>query len=197
MTIKIITVLSESKQAEIKSYLDEHQNLLQQDVSKYAVGRQRYWFMCEPVLTSGGQRYKFANRLPRLEEFSQRCYQLALQKANLPLANCLFGLVAYGSVGIDKHRDDTYAAYPAVNINLSTNDTLWGYTEDYQQFGYGKRNQQAQEIVYEVPPGAVVLFNCKNPHRVVKCDNDRYSINLWSVGHKAQQHYQKFYDSQR
>lgn len=57
------------------------------------------------------------------------------------------------------------------------------------------QGNQVEEVVYEILPGAVVLFNCKNPHRVVRCDDTRYSINLWSIARKCQTHFDKYLKS--
>ena len=192
MSIQVVYQFSQKEQAEIRKYLDTTQSLLVNDVSKYARGRKRYWFNYEPRLTSGGKEYSKANSLPKLIDFSKPTYEFAVRSLEIPDLAFEFGLVAYGNVGIEKHRDDTYAAYPAVTVNISKEPTLWGYTKDYQQFKYGKRDENAQEVIYEIPPGAVVLFNCKNPHRVVRCDAERYSINLWSVSAKAKPFFDKF-----
>lgn len=194
--LKIVKILSVERQEELRSYLDERRCFLERDISKYAVGRQRYWLQHEPKLTGGGKEYKPAYRLSRLWSFCSATYSHAITHCDLSYTpTAAVGLVAYGDVGISKHRDDTYADYPAVTINLSTTPTLWSYTLCYPEFKYSKQNENAEEEIHELPPGAVVLFNCKNPHAVVRCDKTRYSINLWSIAKKSQPHFNSYLES--
>lgn len=193
MSILIIKVISANQQKQIREYLNAHQGLLQSDVSKYAQGRQRYWIEHEAILNSKGERYKPAAKLERLWNFAQATYSQAVEFAGLNYKpTAALGLVAYGAIGIDSHRDDTYADYPAVSINISSEPTLWGYKAEYPEFKYSTKQLEEPEIIYEIPPGAVVLFNCKNPHRVAICDDTRYSINLWAIAPKCQKHFDKY-----
>ncbi|MEO1592668.1 MAG: hypothetical protein AAFU71_15445 [Cyanobacteria bacterium J06632_22] len=178
--LEIIAVLPTQQQAKLRQYLNQHRSYLTADISRYAVGRQRFWLEHQAVLGSYGKQYQPGRKLPRLWAFCQTTYQQALLQAQLPTRDVHLGLIAYGEVGIKKHRDDTYAAIPAVSINLSSQPTLWGYTPAYTGFE-ARQPKFAEEVVHTLPPGAVVLFNSKNLHRVVQADADRWSINLWSI----------------
>ncbi|MEO0540499.1 MAG: hypothetical protein AAFZ80_06505 [Cyanobacteria bacterium P01_A01_bin.105] len=189
--LKVITVLPHQQQQTLRQYLDQHRDCLSADVSRYAVGRQRFWLEHQAVLGSYGKQYQAGEKLPPLWTLCQRMYAQALRQAELPLQAVHLGLIAYGKVGIKKHRDDTYAAVPAVSINLSTEPTLWGYTPAYD--GYDARQPKAaEEVVYELPPGAVTIFNSKNLHRVVQADPERWSINLWSISTRCMPYFNAY-----
>ncbi len=143
------------------------------------------------MLGSYGKQYKPGAKLPRLWEFCQTIYHQALLQADLPPRAVHLGLVAHGQVGIKKHRDDTYAAVPAVSINLSTQPTEWGYTPAYTGFE-ARQPKAVEETVYTLLPGAVVLFNSKNLHRVVQADEERWSINLWSISARCMPYFETY-----
>lgn len=190
--LKLITVLSEPQQRQLQAYLNQHQRLLQLDDSSYAGGRRRFWLQHRPVLGSGGRRYSDAPRLPQLWQLCRNIYQRAVATTDLQgFHEPHLGLAAYGAVGIRQHRDDPYAACPAVTINLSTEITRWGYTPVYS--GYDNRSpQRVEEQIYHLPPGAIILFNSQNPHRVVSADPKRWSLNLWSISPKCRPYFQHY-----
>lgn len=194
--LKIVAVLPPSQQKQLRQYLDQHRHHLSADVSRYAIGRQRFWLEHQAVLGSYGKQYQAAAKLPRLWTFSQKIYHQALLQAALPLREVHLGLVAYGEVGIKKHRDDTYSAVPAVSVNLSTAPTLWGYTPAYEGFE-ARQPKAAEETVHTLPPGAVVLFNSKNLHRVIQADSDRWSINLWSIAPRCMPYFTAYLEEQQ
>ena len=102
-----------------------------------------------------------------------------LNKLGIPFD---LGLITHGPVGINWHRDDSYAQFTAYSINLSTVDYEWGYQAQYPGFEYSRdRNDNAPQTVYRIPPGAIIKFNCKNPHAALGSDPDRWSINLWRL----------------
>ncbi|MGD1855508.1 MAG: hypothetical protein ACFB2W_14785 [Leptolyngbyaceae cyanobacterium] len=191
--LKIISILPPDKQHRIRKHLNQHRSLLTDDTSSYGVGRRRYWLEHQPVLGSGGRSYRPAAQHPQFWHFCQTIYQRASRIA-LPDEELLMpdlGLVAYGNVGIREHRDDPYAACPAVSINLSTMPTQWGYTANYT--GYDKRYpKRASEKIYHLPPGAIIMFNSQNPHRVICPDAERWSINLWQISSACRPYFQSY-----
>ena len=194
--LKLISILPPTKQHKLRKHLNQHRSLLSLDISSYGVGRQRYWLEHEPVLGSCGRSYQPAVRQPQFWNFCQTIYQRACRIA-LPEQTDLkpdVGLVAYGGIGIREHRDDPYAACPAVSINLSTSPTQWGYTAVYP--GYDKRNpRRTREHVHRLPPGAIVMFNSQNPHRVIEPDRERWSINLWRISSSCRPYFQSYLEA--
>ncbi|MEM6252032.1 MAG: hypothetical protein AAF821_03840 [Cyanobacteria bacterium P01_D01_bin.156] len=191
--LKLISILPIAKQQKLRQYLQKNRQLLAPDMSSYGIGRLRYWLEHEPVLGTSGRQYKPATRKAQFWDFCQSIYQRASHVA-LPdsiVAKPDLGLVAYGKVGIRSHRDDPYAACPAVTINLSTTATQWGYTATYS--GYDKRNpKRVTEQIHHLPPGAIVVFNSQNPHRVISPDPDRWSINLWRVASSCRPYFDRY-----
>ncbi|MEM9807767.1 MAG: hypothetical protein AAF959_21075 [Cyanobacteria bacterium P01_D01_bin.56] len=190
---KLISILPVAKQRKLRLYLQKNHTLLTLDTSSYGVGRQRYWLEHEPILGSGGRHYQPAVQKAQFWHFCQTIYQRANHIA-LPdsePAKPDLGLVAYGKVGIRSHRDDPYAACPAVSINLSTTLTQWGYTPTYSS--YEKRHpKRATEEIHHLPPGAIVIFNSQNPHRVINPDPERWSINLWRVASSCRPYFESY-----
>lgn len=183
MSIQIVKVISLEQQIQVREALDSLQSNLTKDVSRYAVGRPRLWLEKEAILTqaSGGKQFKDAIKHERLWNWCCKIYEMAANKCQVKRNQCHLGLVAYGSVGIQWHRDASYANYFAVSINISTEPTLWGYQACRSSFGAGANDESAEKQIYEIPPGGIVAFNCKNPHAVIRCDDTRYSINLWNA----------------
>ncbi len=194
--LKIISILPPAKQRKLRQHLNKHRSLLELDISSYGVGRQRYWIEHQPILGSGGRVYQPAVHQPRFWDFCQTIYERASQMA-LPDQTAFkpdLGLIAYGGIGIREHRDDPYAACPAVSINLSTVPTQWGYTPNYG--GYDKRRpRRASEHVHQLPPGAIIMFNSQNPHRVINPDPERWSINLWRISSTCRPYFQGYLDA--
>lgn len=194
--LKIISILPPTKQHKLRKHLNQHRSLLALDTSSYGVGRQRYWLEHEPVLGSCGRSYQPAVHQPQFWNFCQTIYQRACCVA-LPDQEALkpdVGLVAYGGIGIREHRDDPYAACPAVSINLSTTPTQWGYTANYG--GYDKRYpRRSSEQIHHLPPGAIIMFNSQNPHRVISPDRERWSINLWRISSSCRPYFQSYLEA--
>lgn len=190
---KLISILPVAKQQQLRTYLQKNRALLKLDTSSYGVGRQRYWLEHEPILGSGGRHYQRATQNEQFWHFCQIIYQRAsgIAMPNSAAAKPDLGLVAYGKVGIRSHRDDPYAACPAVSINLSTTPTQWGYTPSYSD--YDKRHaKRAKEGIYHLPPGAIVMFNSQNPHRVINPDPERWSINLWQIAPACRPYFERY-----
>ena len=195
--LKLISILPTAKQRQLRHYLHQQRSLLTLDTSSYGVGRQRYWLQHEPILGSCGRRYRPASQQPQFWRLCQTIYKNANRIALPEQASDVkpdVGLVAYGDVGIRQHRDDPYAACPAVSINLSTAPTRWGYTAIYG--GYDKQGaKRASEKVYQLPPGGVIMFNSQNPHRVISPDPERWSINLWRIASTCRPYFQHYLDA--
>jgi hypothetical protein len=195
--LTLIDILSADQQGALRDYLDQHQRLLDTDVSHYALGRQRFWLEHQPVLGSFGKCYQPAVQLPWLWRFCQEMYEQAVAKVAIaPTPKAIFGLAAYGKIGIKSHRDDTYAACPAMSINLSTQPTLWGYIPAYSDYEHRQPKSVLEEI-HTLPPGAVILFNSKNLHRVVQADARRWSLNIWALAPKCESYFQAYLEGQR
>ncbi|MEM7062022.1 MAG: hypothetical protein AAF572_02520 [Cyanobacteria bacterium P01_B01_bin.77] len=194
--LKLISTLPATKQHKLRKYLNKHRSFLELDTSSYGVGRRRYWLQHQPILGSGGRHYRPAAQHAQFWHFCQTIYQRASRIAlpdQQPLTPDL-GLVAYGSVGIREHRDDPYAACPAVSINLSTEPTQWGYTAIYNSYDK-RRPKRASEHIHQLPPGAIIMFNSQNPHRVIEPDPERWSINLWRVSSLCRPYFQSYLDA--
>lgn len=183
IVIQIVKVISVQQQIQIREALDFLQPYLTKDVSRYAFDRDRLWLEHEADLRkeAEGKIFYSAIKQERLWNWCTKIYEMAANKCQVKTTQCDLGLVAYGKNGITWHRDQTYANYFAVSINISTEPTLWGYQACRNSFGAGANNESAEKQVYEIPPGGIVAFNCKNPHAVIRCDDTRYSINLWNA----------------
>ena len=198
MTLKVITILPSDTQFQIRKLLDSYQSSLTSDISNYAKDRQVYWLEYQADLTkvNGGKVYKPGIHIPRLWDYCSKLFDKAIIHSKLNYTPTLdLGLVAYGNKGISWHRDASYADYPAVSINLSTEETLWGYEDCRLGYDGKQSNSNPSKKVYKLAPGSVILFNCKNPHAVIKCDDTRYSINLWSINPKFKEYFNKYKES--
>ncbi|MBX2865505.1 MAG: hypothetical protein KTR27_18290 [Leptolyngbyaceae cyanobacterium MAG.088] len=194
--LKLISVLPPIKQRKLRQHLYKYRSLLELDTSSYGVGRQRYWLEHQPILGSGGRSYQPAVRHPKFWDFCQTIYQRASRIAlpDQPVLKPDLGLIAYGDVGIRAHRDDPYAACPAISINLSTVPTQWGYTPNYASYDK-RRPRRVSEDIYQLPPGAIIMFNSQNPHRVINPDLERWSINLWQISPSCRPYFQGYLDA--
>lgn len=198
--LKLISILPSAKQHKLRTYLNKHRSLLTSDTSSYGIGRQRYWLEHQPILGSCGKYYRPGIERPKFWQFCQTIYQQAsrISLSDIALLDQQMltpdlGLVAYGGVGIRQHRDDPYAACPAVTINLSTGPTQWGYTATYNSYEK-RRPKRVSEKIYHLPPGAIIMFNSQNPHRVISPDPERWSINLWKISPSCRSHFQSYLD---
>ncbi|MBE9128026.1 MULTISPECIES: hypothetical protein [unclassified Coleofasciculus] len=103
--LQLISVLGQAKRAAIREHLAQLDYNLESDVSSYARGRKRYWLEWEWDLKH--KVFRNGVKDERLWTFCQRIFP-----------GCQIGLVAKGDVGIDWHRDDSYADWEAITINL-------------------------------------------------------------------------------
>lgn len=175
--LRKLGLLSDKEVAEFITQLEEHRTLLSPDASSYARGRQRFWLQHEWNL-------------------KLRCFQPALMGQKLWsickqwMPNADLGLVVYGSVGIALHRDDSYAAYKAVGINLGEIEG-WQYDCQYPEFRWTREKNPSNPRICRIPIGGVFEFNCKNPHSVLNPAKDRWAIFLWQVAGKYRTQFNK------
>jgi hypothetical protein len=169
MSIEIITTISPEIVEQIRTHLTTLMHHLTPDVSNYAKGRQRFWLEHEWRLRE--RDFVPAVHDERLWDYLKRIWP----EAEL-------GLAAYGHIGIKPHRDDSYADYPAVTINLGEVEG-WMYNQQYQGLEWGPQGPP-NPITYKIKSGDVILFNCKNQHAPINPAEDRWSINLWHVSSK-------------
>ena len=154
----------------ITDHLNSHKQRLTRDASNYAKNRQRYWLQHEWDL----KNKKFT---PAIKD--NRLWQYC--KHWMPDAD--LGLVVYGPVGITPHRDDSYADWKAVGINLGTLES-WSYDCQYPEFRYTRNQNPSNPQNYEIKPGTVFEFNCKNLHAAVNPASDRWAVFLWKISDK-------------
>lgn len=177
VAIEFIKQISEANVQAIREHLDGLKQHLSADVSTYAKGRQRFWLEAE---------WDLKHRVFRPALHDERLWSYC--KKIWPEAE--LGLAAYGPIGIKMHRDDSYADYTAVTINLGEVEA-WRYNQQYQGWGYGP--QGPPNITdYQIKPGYVIKFNCKNQHSPINPAPDRWSINLWHVNPKFRKQWDDF-----
>jgi len=164
--LELVTVIPPERVRQIQEYLEDYKDALEPDVSNYAKGRQRFWIRYEWDLKN--KIFRRANHCDRLWEYCKKIFP----EADL-------GLAAFGPVGINLHRDDSYADWVAYSINLGEIEA-WLYEPSRTTFGPGPQTQ-AEVVKVAVPSGGVIRFNCKNRHGVLNPSPDRWSINLWHV----------------
>lgn len=174
-TLKIVGMVEESNQTALCAYLEKtYPPILKPDVSNYAKGRQRIWLEKEATLVKdwkllpGHKDVKLWSWIVR--ELSQFGWEPQL------------GLIAQGPVGIDLHRDATYADWMGYNINLGE-DITWLYRECWSDYRWSQDcNTDAPITKIQVPKGAIIRFCVKNPHGVGSPITDkRWSLNLWRL----------------
>ena len=113
----------------------------------------------------------------------------ALIKSIWPEAE--IGLLTYSGsenpIGINLHRDDSYADYESWGIQLS-GTCEFVYMGGYRNFCWDPEKDIEEKQVYTLTPGDVFSFNCKNRHSAIP-SVDRYAINLWKVSKKFRKEY--------
>lgn len=183
--LNVITKLSESRVQELVNYLDEVvQPQLAQDVSNYALGRQRIWFPYEAPL-SDKQAFSTAMSNDRLWNFCVNLCNMIGWQPDL-------GLVSKGGV-IKPHRDAAFADFKSIGINLGK--VTWCYTRSYPDFAWVPGNQcvnPPETTKMEMTGGEVFEFNCKNLHWTEDVDPNRWGINLWKISNKKRAEYNQF-----
>jgi hypothetical protein len=179
--LKILGTITNTSVEKLVAYLSKHKNRLQQDVSSYAPGRNRYWLQFEWDLRN--KTFTSGHEDPVLWKY---CKQW------MPDAD--LGLVVHGPVGIKPHRDDSYADWRGVGINLGKIGS-WSYDCQYPYYwGDGPEGERWSDYMmkcnapnpqnHDIPVGGVFEFNTKNLHGVNDPAEDRWAIFLWKVSKK-------------
>lgn len=168
--LKKLQVLEEPRVTRLVSHLERHKDRLAPDVSRYAQGRQRYWLNYEWDLAS--KTFSHAVKDKRLWTFCKEVF---------PGAD--LGLVVYGGVGIDLHRDDSYADWLGVGVNLGKVEA-WLYDCQYPEYRWTSNQNPPNPKRYKLGVGDVFQFNTKNPHSAVNPAHDRWALFLWRVSRK-------------
>ena len=146
------------------------------DISGYARGRRRAWLGIEPALTDS---YKAKPGLPLTTAIQERLTELISWHFD-------YALVTYSdeqAIGITPHRDAKYADYEARGLNVS-GTCQFDYWNGRQGFGRSPNKQEFNPKVdppthsYQLVPGSVVRFNCKNLHAATP-SACRWNINFW------------------
>jgi len=172
----MLTLIGRTSQlSTITDYLSTTKHHLGHDISRYAFNRQRYWLNNE-------------------WDLKDRCFKPAVKDERLWnyckhwMPDADLGLVVYGSVGITPHRDDSYADYRAVGINLGQVKS-WYYDCQYPKFHWTKDTNPSNPKYYDLEVGGVYEFNCKNPHAAIEPAADRWAIFLWRVCNKYREQF--------
>jgi len=149
---------------------------LQPDVSNYASGRQRFWLQHQWDLQH--RCFLPGVKAPALW---QHCQSLCQPLGFVPA----IGLVAKGEQRIRRHRDDSYAAFKAVSIQIGPAE--WTYDAQYPDYAWVPQAalNPSNPRTYRLTD-CLVVFNCKNPHAATPLSADRYSINLWQISRRYQ-----------
>ncbi len=174
----MIEVVKQCDGSRVVAWLNEKiRPLLSRDVSNYAKGRLRTWLGTEPTLTSPTRLLKGS---PIPDSHLQRLRDLV----GWQFAYCLVTYSGDDSIGIgiDPHRDASYADYEAWGWSLS-GQCQFRYWEGRQSFGYSPElvkytanDPPTHEIVIEA--GDIVRFNCKNLHSANPSPG-RWNLNFW------------------
>ena len=143
---------------------------LEPDVSSYARGRTRVWLQREMPL-GPTRRERPGLVAPRLWSALG-----AVWRRHLP-GRCEVGLAIHGEVGIGPHRDASYAAEIAMNVNLGRAD--WWWDPDRA----GVRREVREEEWTRLEGGEVLVFDAKHLHAARPREADRWTVVLWQVKH--------------
>jgi hypothetical protein len=173
MALNRLGRIQPSNLAQLTEHLEQTSERLTPDISSYARNRKRYWLQHEWDLKQ--RTFTPAIRDERLWAYC---------KYWMPQAD--LGLVVYGPIGIQPHRDDSYADWRAVGINLGTIDA-WYYDCQYPDYRWTKNTNPSNPQHHSLQPGTVFEFNCKNPHAAINPAENRWAIFLWKLSPKFKQ----------
>ena len=161
-------ILSSERRMAFLRLLDAHvRPSLAQDVSSYARGRTRCWLRWEGPL-SQSQGYRPGLNVPPLWNEIELCWRTAGLQGFPDLA-----LAIYGSIGIQPHRDASYAASVALSINLGPME--WGWCPDRQS------NDDHDLVWLPMTGGEITVFDCKHRHAARQVAADRWGIIAWQT----------------
>ena len=159
---------------DIKTFLDKNVRL-EKDHSRYAPGRNRGWLRHEGPLTQS-RTFKPHPCPARLWDWLEQVWAKSGMKGLPEL-----GLAAHGQIGIDFHRDATYAAPEALLVNLGG-----------VQWGYEPTRKVSTPLFHTFDSGEVVRFNCKHRHAALEATPERWSIILWRISHKRRAEFDRY-----
>ncbi|MBO77045.1 MAG: hypothetical protein CME17_06385 [Gemmatimonadetes bacterium] len=170
MTIRKLGIIQPQTVETITNHLADKMDRLAPDMSNYARNRQRYWLQHE---------WDLKNRefIPAIRD--ERIWNYC--KHWMPDAD--LGLVVYGPIGITPHRDDSYADWRGVGINLGEIES-WYYDCQYPNYYWTRDKNPSDPVNYQIPVGGVFEFNTKNPHAANNPAKDRWAIFLWKISKK-------------
>lgn len=87
------------------------------------------------------------------------------------------GLAIRGEVGIDPHRDASYARPTTMSVNLGP--ARWFHDPD--RHGEAKGRVVRPNEWQKLAGGEVMVFNSKHPHAARPESPDRWVVILWQV----------------
>ena len=170
MTVRSLGIIQPERVNDITNYLSTQMNRLVPDVSSYAKNRQRYWLQYEWDL----KNRTFSHAVKDVKIWD-------LCKEWMPDAD--LGLVIHGPIGITPHRDDSYADWRGVALNLGEIES-WYYDCQYPHYYWTQRTNPSNPQNHQLSVGEVFEFNTKNLHGVNKPAEDRWAIFLWKINSK-------------
>ena len=173
--MEIRSRFSKSLQDDLSKFMKDELHLFKNaSHSSYAYGRQSAWLQFDCPLSAGGI-FKPVDTPKRLWEWCEKVWQ-SNGMPGLPEV----GLANYGDVGIDLHRDATYAAPDSLIINLG---------KVHWQYDWDRGISTPQH--YNFDGGEVISFNCKHRHGAYDPASDRWSIVLWTISHKRRSEFEQ------
>ena len=155
--MKVIQILPPDRVRQIKAHIT--QNLLplaQPEKAKCARNRLNLWLKAEPNYST--KKYMPAFEDERLWTFIKRV------NPDAALAQIYF---ATGGIGIDWHRDATYAKPEAYIVNLG-------------KVCLESRDRSDKLTSLELTGGEIIKFNSKHLHRAIPREDSRIGIGIWS-----------------
>jgi hypothetical protein len=170
MTITKLGIIEPQQVKEITDHLNDNKDRLEADFSNYAKGRQKFWLQHQWDLKD--RTFIKGHNDPWL---------WSICKQWMPDAD--LGLACHGPIGIKPHRDDSYADWRGVGINLGEIES-WSYDCQYPEFKWTRETNPSNPRIIPVPVGGVFEFNTKNLHGANKPAEDRWAIFLWKVNPK-------------
>jgi hypothetical protein len=168
-----IKTISNTTKEQIIDYLNTNiEPLLTERPYGAAKGRMQIWLNYEPELAQNPDFYP--------AHIDQRIWSY-IQKLAPAWFEPHVALITKGGP-IGRHRDASYADYPAMSINLGS--VTWHYENCRPNYSHKSTCDSAPPMSANLTGGEVFMFNCKNPHWVTDVDPQRWSINVWTISPK-------------
>ena len=143
------------------------------DKSTYAKDRERVWLQHEaPLYIPGGDIFKPGLIDNKLWSY---CLKAANEVGMTYQPQC--GLVIYGDIGIEPHRDATSLMADAVQINLGPVE----FRYDINRNTNLKRGDKPNWEYHAMDGGEVTRMDVKHLHAAVDPSDTRFSILLWRI----------------